>query len=220
MFAETPPLPALRLPLSDVASVSPDSKIIIAIGVKRAFLYGVAKRNLCIELPPQDELHAAGTHVGVLRRSMYGTRDAARVWQGEIEKQMKALQFTLSVLHPSLFRCERRGLLVIAHVDDFLSTGPEQELVWFREEVSKTFELKSDNFVPEEHHVQTIDFFNRRISRRSDGLEMEADSKQGPRLLNEWGMNQCKRSEVPCRTRAKRTRGHPSRRGRNDIPKK
>lgn len=66
-------------------------------------------------------------HVGALRRSMYGTRDAPQVWQGEVEKQMKELQFLPSVLHPSLYWCEQRELRVKAHVDDFLCKCPEEE---------------------------------------------------------------------------------------------
>lgn len=143
LFAGTPPLLALRLLLSDVASVQPGSKVVMSMDVKWAFLYGLAKRQLCIELPLEDSLHDQGTHVGVLKRSMYGTRDAPQVWQEEVEKVMTGLQFPSSILYPSLYRCSKRSLLIIAHVDEFLCTGPEEEPFFSRQELGKKFELKS-----------------------------------------------------------------------------
>lgn len=67
LFAETPLL-ALRLLLSDVASVEPGSKIVMSMDVKCAFLYGAAKRKLCIDLLPEAKAFAAGSVVGVLQR--------------------------------------------------------------------------------------------------------------------------------------------------------
>lgn len=60
---------------------------------------------------------------------------------------------------------------------------------------------------PAEHHVLDTKFLNRRISWRSHWLEMEADSKYVPTMLNEWGMTQCRGSEVPYRTSVPSERG-------------
>ena len=47
---------------------------------KRAFLYGVAERELYIEIPDEDPEKKGGINVGRLQKATYGTRDAPVVW--------------------------------------------------------------------------------------------------------------------------------------------
>eukprot|EP00969_Alexandrium_andersonii_P119798 5296583-Alexandrium_andersonii.AAC.1 len=48
------------------------------IDIKRAFFHAVARREVYVELPPEDA--EAGMR-GRLLKSMYGTRDAAQNWE-------------------------------------------------------------------------------------------------------------------------------------------
>lgn len=90
----------------------------------------------------------------VLRRSMYVTRYAPQVWQDEVEKHMRLLGSMPSMLHPCLYHCLRRRIMVIAHVEDFLCSGPEKGLPWIRQELCKKVELQPDLLGHEERHVQ------------------------------------------------------------------
>ena len=88
LFAATPPLEALRLILSWVASsVGPlasaenglPDKSILIVDASRAFFEAPAKRDICVELPEQA-LSGGETPqdtVGKLLASLYGTRDAS-----------------------------------------------------------------------------------------------------------------------------------------------
>lgn len=176
LFAGTSPLRVLRLLLSDGASLTPWSKIILIMDVKCAFLYGAAKGNICISLTEQDPLHE-GRHLGLLKRSMYGTRDAPQVWQEDVERHMRKMGFKVSQLHPAIDWHTTWGLFVIAHVDDFICTGPEASLEWFRGELSQQWELKPEFVGPGPQHQQEAKFLNRTIRCASSGLELEADPR-------------------------------------------
>ena len=56
--------------------------------VSRAFFEAPAVRQVCIELPEEDANSADrnADNVGHLKRSLYGTRDAAMNWQEEVAK--------------------------------------------------------------------------------------------------------------------------------------
>ena len=80
LFAGTPPLYIIRAILSIFASSDNHltNKIMI-LDVKGAFLYGDAKRDIYIELPPEDNHSYTGNYLGKLIKAMYGTRDAPQI---------------------------------------------------------------------------------------------------------------------------------------------
>ena len=95
MFAPTPPLGATRLLLSGLASRGggggPGTFRAMLLDFKRAFLYGEAERELYVELPEDDCRRDGGRCVGLLRKAMYGTRDAPAVWQRLVRKVLTGL---------------------------------------------------------------------------------------------------------------------------------
>ena len=69
-FAATPPLEALRALISIAAS---NRKLLLDfLDVRKAHLNGIAKRRIIVRLPKE-----LGRGYGLLRRTMYGARDAA-----------------------------------------------------------------------------------------------------------------------------------------------
>ena len=83
LFAPTPSLTASKWVISEAASWSKGGKAkrLMIMDVKRAFLYGMARRTIYIRLPPEDPRSGEPGLVGLLRRSMYGTRDAGAIWE-------------------------------------------------------------------------------------------------------------------------------------------
>ena len=57
----------------------------------RAFFEAKATRPICIELPEEDRTDEDRRldRVGLLKLSLYGTRDAAMHWQEEVAKEMQ-----------------------------------------------------------------------------------------------------------------------------------
>ena len=90
----TPPLEALKLLLSETATVeeggSPDDKVIMINDVARAFFEAPVKRKIAVELPEEEKAKYGikDDEVGVLQMSLYGTRDASANFQDEIKKVM------------------------------------------------------------------------------------------------------------------------------------
>ena len=86
LFAATPPWEAIKILFSLAVSQGTgwqndkhQGKKIEAIDVRRAYFYAKAKRNVFIELPEEDlaEEDKQKDLVGLLKMSLYGTRDAA-----------------------------------------------------------------------------------------------------------------------------------------------
>ena len=86
LSAGTPGLMAMRTVISRAMTKREDGakRSIMLADVKRAFLFGDARRPLYVELPPEDPLSASGRYVGKLERAMYGTRDAPMTWQDHL----------------------------------------------------------------------------------------------------------------------------------------
>ena len=84
MFAPTPPLLASRWLANRMASQGldgPGSVRLMSLDFSKAFLYGDMERKVFIELPDEDGTKQGGQFVGLLRKSMYGLRDAPQIWQ-------------------------------------------------------------------------------------------------------------------------------------------
>ena len=109
LFAATPPLEALRLLISHAATLkdgqSPDQVVMIN-DVARAFFEAPIRRTVCIELPP--EAGRSSGEVGLLRLSLYGTRDAAANFQAEVRAFMLGAGFEQSAYSPSVYFHSKR----------------------------------------------------------------------------------------------------------------
>ena len=88
-YAGTPPLVALKSIIS-VAANNKSAFSIMHIDVSRAYFYAKAQRTVLMRPPVKKRMGADAGKVGLIKKSMYGTRDAAsnwgRDWQGPIQK--------------------------------------------------------------------------------------------------------------------------------------
>lgn len=188
LFAPTPPLAATRLLLSDVASQGrkgPGDMRVMLLDFKRAFLYGDGERELFIELPDDDPRKEGGKNVGLLLKAMYGTRDAPAVWQRLVQRILGGLGFMASRTAACVYFHRQRRLKVVAHVDDFLVTGPRLELERFRKELQGEFEVDGDILGFCAGEVESAKFLGRTIRYTEAGFEWEADGKLVRSLLEE-----------------------------------
>ena len=83
LFASTPPLEALRWLLSEAATRDQNGhfgrQVVLVSDVSRAFFEAPARRKVAVNLPEEalEEGETRDEIVGILRQSLYGTRDAA-----------------------------------------------------------------------------------------------------------------------------------------------
>ena len=181
MFAATPPLLASRWLVSLVASqgaygLGPTR--LMALDFSKAFLYGNMKREVYIELPNEDARKGDGDWVGLLLKSMYGLRDAPQIWQAVVKNMLEERGFKHLVGTQCTYVCAKSGMLIVAHVDDFLVSGTRIELTNFLKGLQNGgFECTGLILGDGQEDVQELKFLGRTIRLVEGGLEWEGDSK-------------------------------------------
>jgi len=81
-----------------------------------------------------------------LKRALYGTKQASRLWQLELRKHLISIGFTNSNHDPCLFsrRDDNGGIMLLGvYVDDIIFAHNDEKLLeWFKVEFSKRFRAK------------------------------------------------------------------------------
>ena len=65
------------------------------------------------------------------------------IWQDHLRKTLLDMTFKESVTHPGVFQHETRDILLRVHVDDLLCTGVRDDLLWFKLQLLKEFEVET-----------------------------------------------------------------------------
>ena len=142
LYASTPPL---KLLISDVATRTSDTfkeeeeeKVIMVNDVARACFEAQVERSIAIESPDEDKTEGQDM-VGFLEKSLYGTRDAALNFPKEVRKFMQSQGFVVGKYNSSTYLHKAKGIKVMVHGDDFVSSGSRSSLKWFKSQLEKTF---------------------------------------------------------------------------------
>ena len=149
LFAATPPLEALRLLVSEAATIDYNKegkckkKVIMINDVARAFFEAEATRQICIELPEEDKLPNERDQVGLLLKSLYGTRDAAMNFQREVRKVMSNCGFSNGRYNVSTYYNKSKDLKTMVLGDDFVTVGDIEDVMWLKAQLDKRVELKT-----------------------------------------------------------------------------
>ena len=100
---------------------------------------------MCVEIPSEDVTDADLRHdkVGILRMSLYGTRDAAMNWQEEVAREMMKAGFRICKFNPCLYYNEGRNLRTFLHGEDFATVVTKANVKW-RNVIEKQFEIKTE----------------------------------------------------------------------------
>ena len=71
--------------------------------VKTAFLNGVVEEEVYVEQPLGFETHDRESHVCILKKALYGLKEAPRIWYGRIDSLLSSLGFTKSKADSNLY---------------------------------------------------------------------------------------------------------------------
>ena len=74
------------------------------VDVRRAYFYAPARRKVFVELPPEDYQPGDERICGLLRYSLYGTRDAAQNWEEELASTLSGFGLTRRSACPCVWR--------------------------------------------------------------------------------------------------------------------
>ena len=114
---------------------------IMHIDVSRAYFHAKAQRPVLIRLPVEDRMGTDAGKVGLMKKSMYGTRDAASNWERDWQENVKKSGFQLGLSWKNLFQEDRVSGLT--HGDDFVLTGPTKKLVEFERKMTSVYPIKA-----------------------------------------------------------------------------
>ena len=183
-FAATPPLEALRLLLSHVASNGSELKIEV-IDARKAHLHAFVDRAIFVQLPPEV---ARPGFCARLRRCLYGTRDAPKRWEAFLADQLRKLGFVQGRASPCCFVHSSRDLRCVVHGDDFVFAGPAGELNWVRAMMAECFLTKVvGRLGGGAGEVRELRILNRVVRWAADGLRYEADPRHAEIVVRGLG---------------------------------
>ena len=200
LFAGTPPLESLRYLVHEAATVSQKKrKVMMICDVSRAFFEAKAIREVCVEIPEADmtDRDRQMDMVGLLKRSLYGTRDAANHWQKEVAKEMKAWGFLQGRYNPCLYRHPAMGIQAMVHGDDFVCVGEIEQAKWFRKKLEQRFEIKTTVVGECEGEQREARVLNRIIRVGPEGWEYEADQRHAEIIVKELRLEGAKAVSTP-----------------------
>ena len=201
-FSAMPPLEALKVLCSLMTSkrTSTHGKPykMMLIDISRAHFYGLAKRRVFCRLP---EGHEQAGKCALLRKSMYGTLDAASIWQATYVELLKECGIEQRVGWPALFMHKERDLRFMVHGDDFVALGDEDGLKFLEEKLKQKFEYRVDGRLgPGPQDGTSMCVLNRVLSfdKISGILSYEADARHAEYIIKALGLEEGKSVATPA----------------------
>ena len=117
--ASTPPLEALKIVLSEIATGKREGKVVALVDVPRAYFYAPARRSVFVEPPPEGYRPGDEHMCGLLQYSLYGTRRAAQNWEDKhAASTLSDLKLTRGIACPCVWQGCIKGEQVIGEDAD------------------------------------------------------------------------------------------------------
>ena len=160
--------------------------VLAVFDVSRAHFYVVCERDVYVET--LAELHRPGL-VAKLNKTMYGTEDASNAWQKLWSEHLRNNGFKFGVSNLAF----RRSELVngFCHGDDFVTAAAaEDQIEIFGKMLQLKFDTRRIGMISAVKHLdKELEVLHRSVRVINDELmEIEADQKHVPRLLEDLGL--------------------------------
>ena len=191
VFSAMPPVESLKALVSHVMTERVDKRgrilVLTEFDVSRAYFYGVCERDVYVE--PLAELYRSGL-VAKLSKTMYGTQAASNAWQKLWDENLHNNGFELGASNPPLYRSE----LVngFCHGDDFVTAAAEDQIEVLGKMLQEKFDTRRIGMIGAAKHLdKELEVLHRSVRVINDELmDIEADQKHVPRLLEDLGLVQ------------------------------
>ena len=162
------------------------------VDVKGAFLYAPlpTKEQIWIRLPSIDGVDRANGQVVRLLKSLYGLREAPKLWYDTLAKFLKQLGFICLPCSECLFLIRRGNekVLLLAYVDDLALFGDLNSIKWVKAKLKEKFKITDLGAC---NH-----FLGVSIHENSQSV-MLTQKALIEKLLSDCKMNECKPSPTP-----------------------
>ncbi|KAL1213897.1 Retrovirus-related Pol polyprotein from transposon TNT 1-94 [Cardamine amara subsp. amara] len=169
--------------------------------VKSAFLNGELQEDIYVEQPPGFIREGEEGKVLRLHKALYGLKQAPRAWYGRIDGYFVKHGFKRSINDAVLYvkKTLKEILVVSLYVDDIIITGSNLNLInKFKDDMKREFEMTDLG--------ELSYFLGMEIIQDEDGMFL-SQKKYARRLLEKFGMNECKSLSTPLTTHGKSEKG-------------
>ena len=114
------------------------------LDVKSTFLNGYLQEEIFVEQPKGFQVKGHEKKVYLLKKPLYGLKQALRAWYNKIDEHFQSLRFIKSLSEATLYvkGIDANSIIVSVYVDDLLVTRSNDKLVKeFKAEMFKAFEM-------------------------------------------------------------------------------
>ncbi|EGC48719.1 nucleolar protein NOP2 [Histoplasma capsulatum var. duboisii H88] len=162
-----------------------------AIDYVSAFLNGILPQNEMVYMQlPTGIKHGRGALVGLLRQSLYGMKQAARVWYFLATEHLTTLGFKISPYDGGFLYHPIRKIYLTLHVDDCRVTGPQgQQLDWILAEIAKRFETKNVE--------ESKPYLGMEVRRQMNGDLSVTQNRYIDEILEDFGLDKVNPASTP-----------------------
>ena len=209
VFSSMPPLEAFMALVSLWVALVPKGYKLAMFDISRAHFYGVAKREVYVELESEDLEQYGSDKCGLLRKSMYGTQDAAQIWQEDYTGLLVGAGFRRGVSNGAVFHQPDTDVRVLVHGDDFLVLGKQAEIDSFEALLRSRYELKKLANLGLAPADDKSGVFLNRVVQVLEGsrpnrarVAVEPDSRHARLVVRELGLEGAKGTDVPMPKRS------------------
>ncbi|KAH0609220.1 uncharacterized protein H6S33_001448 [Morchella sextelata] len=166
--------------------------------VKSAFLYGVLKEEIYMELP---EGYRQDNKVCKLRKCIYGLKQSPREWYACLADSLQRKGFVPAKFDPCVFIHKNHHLYISVYVDDIMIFGPDSP---FRKEIRQL--LKADFECTDLGNSKFI--LGIEITVTNNGITLSQRAYIN-KILDKFGMSNCKPVGTPLEPNLNLHKGEP-----------
>ena len=166
------------------------------IDVSRAYVHAKAQRPVLIRLPVEDRMGTDAGKVGLMKKSMYGTRDAASNWECDWQKNVTTWGFQLGVSSKNLFHHKENRVSGLTHGDDFVLTGPTKMLKEFENGMTSVYPIKAK--IISLGSPKCIKTLNKRLHWGKEGIVYQHDPRHIDVLVKDFGLENGNSVQTPA----------------------
>ena len=127
--------------------------------------------------------------VGLMLKSMCGTRDAASNWERDLQEHVRNWGFQLGLSSKNLFHHKENQVSGSTHGDDFVLTGPTKELMELERKMTNVYTIKAK--IISYGSPKSIKTLNRRLRWRKRGIVYQHDPRHADVLVKDLGLEHC-----------------------------
>lgn len=186
VFAPVARSETVRLLLSTAGAMKYEVK---QYDITTAFLNGILEEDIYMKPPPGVESNGK---VYKLKRSLYGLKQAARVWNQALNKSLTEKGFEVNETDSCLYTCrsEEKVVHLLVHVDDMLAvTNDVKFLDKQMSKVEEDFEIKKLGNAKE--------FLGIKLERDEEGNFYISQQAYIERIIEESGQSSARDSKYP-----------------------